>query len=464
MTEISTDTPGSIWFKCLSLLKAKISRGTYSTWFEPLVPLRLEQDLLTVEVPSTYFYEWLEEHFFEEIQTALRDVLGNSAKLQYAVKVQKQSTRDVAEIPLDSISVQDKNNNGKKTVIPVDFGWYNVLNPKYTFENFLKGEGNQFARAAALNVAKNPGATAFNPLVIYGGIGLGKTHLVQSIGNFVMEMFPVKKVLYVSSEKFTVDFVEAIEKNITTDFSNYYRTVDVLIVDDIQFFSGKERTQDMFFHTFNALSQHKKQIILSSDRPPKDLVGLDDRLVSRFQCGLTVDIQPPDLETRIAILRMKAQSDHMEIPPEVIDYIASNVKSNIRELEGCYISLLARHMLEDKPLNIELAKIVVQNVVSIDKKDLTIEQIQKIVADFYHIPENSIRAKTRRQEIVYPRQIAMYLSKNFTRASLKTIGLHFGGRDHSTIIHACKSIENEMKNDDNLNKDLSEIQKRISYL
>jgi chromosomal replication initiator protein len=461
-------TAESSWSECLELIRPHIRPLTFNTWFEPILPKRLESSLLTLEVPSTYFYEWIEEHYFDLLQTALRQVLGEEARLQYTVSVLKQelpphtmngnmySTRVTTQTQPASASALQQ--------IRVNECFVTNLNPKYLFSNFIRGDGNQFARAAALNVSNNPGETAFNPLVLYGGVGLGKTHLIQAIGNNVLEQFPDKRVYYVSSEKFTIDFVEAIEKNNTIDFSSFYRGMDVLIVDDIQFFSGKERTQDTFFHTFNTLHQLKKQIILSSDRPPKDLVGLDERLISRFQCGLTVDIQPPDLETRIAILRKKSESDHIDIPQDVIEFIATNVKSNIRELEGCYIGLIARHTLEQRPLDIRLAEQVLKNVICAEKKEISIEQIQKTVAEQYKISENSLRMKTRKQEIVLPRQVAMYLSKKLTRASLKTIGLHFGGRDHTTIIHACRSIEHAISEDSTLASRIEQIEKQLSYI
>ncbi len=457
------------WNNCLELIRPQVKPLTFSTWFEPIIPSTLDEGLLTVEVPSTYFYEWLEEHYFDLLQDSLREILGPNASLQYAVKVPKQEQFNFASesnpYPAGSPSAaQPRENNGTPTPVYVREPFVSNLNPKFTFESFIRGDGNQFARAAALNVANNAGETAFNPLVLYGGVGLGKTHLIQAIGNHVSHTNPGKRVYYVSSEKFTIDFVDAIERNNTIEFSNFYRNMDVLIVDDIQFFSGKERTQDTFFHTFNTLHQLKKQIILSSDRPPKDLVGLDERLISRFQCGLTVDVQPPDLETRIAILRKKAEGDHIDIPQDVIEFIASNVKSNIRELEGCYIGLIARHTLEQRPLDVTLAERVLKHVISSEKKDLTVEQIQKLVADHFKVPENSLRAKTRKQEIVLPRQVAMYLAKNLTRASLKTIGLHFGGRDHSTIIHACKSIAQGMEKDDELKGSVEQLQKQISYI
>jgi chromosomal replication initiator protein len=463
MMNVTTNTAATAWEHCLSFVKDHVSPQTFRTWFEPLRPAELQGSFLTLEVPSTYFYEWLEEHYFSLLQSALQSALGPDAKLQYAVKIPRSGhaeQRQRAPQQIDSTETARSHqhvSSGKPDFV-------SNLNPKFTFENFIRGDGNQFARAAALNVAGNSGSTAFNPLVLYGGVGLGKTHLIQAIGNHVVMQSPGKKVYYVSSEKFTIDFVEAIEKNKTIEFSAFYRNMDVLIVDDIQFFSGKERTQDTFFHTFNTLHQLKKQIILSSDRPPKDMVGLDERLISRFQCGLTVDIQPPDLETRIAILRKKAEDDQINIPQDVIEFIASHVKSNIRELEGCYIGLIARHTLEQCPLDVRLAETVLRNIISLEKRDITVEQIQRAVADHFKLPENMLRAKTRKQEVVVPRQVAMYLAKIMTRSSLKTIGLHFGGRDHTTIIHACKAVERMLQADDGFRHTVRELEKQISYI
>jgi chromosomal replication initiator protein len=465
MSVETTTSATAVWDGCLQLVKQRLNPLSYHTWFEPLVAKSLEDSLLTVEVPSTYFYEWLEEHYFALIQEALKEVMGEQARLQYAVRAPTNLLLSSTPSPQLRSSTDPALPHGTMASSRIGRPAHESnLNAKFTFESFIRGDGNQFARAASLNVAKNPGATAFNPLFIYGGVGLGKTHLLQAIGNAAFESRPDLRVLYVSSERFTIDFVDAIEKNRTIDFSSFYRTMDVLIVDDIQFFSGKERTQDTFFHIFNTLFQLKKQIILSSDRAPKDLVGLDERLISRFQCGLSVDIQPPDLETRIAILRKKAESDHLEIPQEVIDFIASNVKSNIRELEGCYIGLLARHTLEQRPMDVQLAEVVLRNVISSEKKVLTIERIQKLVAEHFKIPENSLRAKTRRKEIVVPRQIAMYLAKEHTDSSLKTIGLHFGGRDHSTIIHACRTVKHDVSMDETVRGHVLELEKKITYL
>ena len=335
------------------------------------------------------------------------------------------------------------------------------LNPRYIFDNFIKGDSNQLARAAGLAVANNPGGTSFNPLVIYGGTGLGKTHLMHAIGNHAIALGKARRVCYVSSEKFTVDFVEAIQSDRVNEFSQYYRSMDLLIVDDIQFFSGKEKTQDNFFHTFNTLYQSGKQIVLSSDVPPKELKGLDDRLISRFQCGLTADIQAPDLETRIAILQEKAQENGLDLPPDVIELIATNVTTNIRELEGCLVSLLARASLENREVTVGLAKDVLRMVVQDMRAPVSIEYIQKTVSSYFDLPIDLLRAKTRKQEVVGARQLAMYLSKDLTSSSLKTIGLHFGGRDHSTVIHACQTVEDRIKSDEVYRREVDELRRRI---
>ncbi|MBI3587430.1 MAG: chromosomal replication initiator protein DnaA, partial [Ignavibacteriales bacterium] len=335
------------------------------------------------------------------------------------------------------------------------------LNPRYTFENFIKGDSNQLARAAAMAVANNPGGTSFNPLVLYGGTGLGKTHLMHALGNHAITIGKARRVVYVSSEKFTIEFVEAIQSDKVNDFSHFYRSVDLLIVDDIQFFSGKEKTQDNFFHTFNTLYQLGKQIVLSSDVPPKELKGLDERLISRFQSGLTADIQPPDLETRLAILRKKSEDNGFELPQDVVDFIASNVTSNIRELEGCLISLIARASLDNREINVELARDVLRMVVNDLKPPINIDHIQRVVCTFFDIPEDLLRAKTRKQEIVSARQVAMYLAKELTNSSLKTIGLHFGGRDHSTVIHAYQSVEDRLKSDVVFKQNIDQLKRHI---
>ena len=464
-----------VWSACLDQIRERVNSQSFKTWFEPIVPQQLDSGALTVQVPSQFFYDWLDEHYCKIIDNTITDVLGKNARLEYSIRTDEspQDLEYVLPVRLSRPSVQAQPDTIQQTRTPerllirteqppMDF--QSFLNARYTFDNYIKGDSNQLARAAASAVANNPGGTSFNPLVIYGGTGLGKTHLIQAIGNHVLAHGKARRVMYVSSEKFTVDFVDAIQSNRTSDFSNFYRSMDVLIVDDIQFLSGKEKTQDSFFHTFNELHQLGKQIVLSSDRPPKDLKGLDDRLLSRFQWGLTSDIQPPDLETRIAILRKKSVDDGIDLPQDVVEFIAGNVTSNIRELEGCLISLLARSSLEGREITLDLARDVLKVVIGDVRSPITIETIQHTVCEYFSIPEDLLRAKTRKQEVVNARQIAMYLVKELTNASLKTIGLHFGGRDHSTVIHAYQSVEDQMRVDSKFQTHVQQIKRRLQML
>ena len=460
----------AVWRACLESIREQLNTQSFKTWFEPIVPLHVRGTTLTVQVPSQFFYDWIEEHYTEVINRALPQVLGKDAVIEYLIHAEDPQL-DLEYAPAASVP---RELGTPAPVLPLaprptrhevrERPFQTFLNPRYTFDNFIKGDSNQLARAAASAVANNPGGTSFNPLVIYGGTGLGKTHLIQAIGNSALATGKAKRVIYVSSEKFTVEFVEAIQSDRAGDFINFYRSMDLLIVDDIQFFAGKEKTQDSFFHTFNELHQIGKQIVLSSDRPPKELKGLDDRLLSRFQWGLTADIQPPDLETRIAILRKKSESDGIELPQEVVECIATNVTSNIRELEGCLISLLAKASLEGREISVDLARDVVKMVVGDVRSPITIETIQRTVCDYFNIPEDLIRAKTRKQEIVNARQIAMYLAKELTNSSLKTIGLHFGGRDHSTVIHAYQSVEDQSRIDPKYQAHIQQIRKRLQLL
>lgn len=456
----------SIWNQCLEIIRDNVNPLSFKTWFEPIVPLKIEGKQLTIQVPSQFFYEWLEEHYYSLIKKTLTKVLGEGAHLAYSVVMENSSSEEAKAMINLPATPKQVSSLSQSIYIKSSYesqSFESNLNPRYTFENFVKGDCNQLARAAALAVANNPGGTSFNPLVIYGGVGLGKTHLIQAIGNYVLANKKGLKVYYVSSEKFTIDFVEAIQKDRVSDFSNFYRSMDVLIVDDIQFFAGKEKTQDNFFHTFNALHQARKQIVLSCDRPPKELKGLDDRLISRFQWGLIADIQPPDLETRIAILKKKAEDTGLDLPQEVIEYIAVHITSNIRELEGCLISLLAKSSLENRKIDIELTKEVVKTFVKDTSVKVSIEEIQRIVCEYFNIPPDMLKAKTRKQEAVVARQIAMYLCKELTDSSLKTIGLHFGGRDHSTVIHACQSVEEDMKKSEKFRNLVESLRRKIEF-
>ncbi|MBN1558866.1 chromosomal replication initiator protein DnaA [candidate division KSB1 bacterium] len=419
-----------LWSGILENIKKEVNGNSFATWFKPIKPAKLEGATLTIQVPSQFFYEWLEGHYSVVLNSAITKVLGPAAKLLYSVII-------------DS-SIQSMQLPSMKKVSPKAKVQSNI-NERFTFDSFVEGDCNKFAKAASMTVAKSPGGTTFNPLLVYGGVGLGKTHLIQAIGNLAIQNGVVNRVLYVDSERFTMDFIDSIQKNKTTEFSSYYRNADLLVVDDIQFFSNKERTQDEFFHTFNALHNKGKQIVLSSDRPPKELNGIEERLISRFQWGLVVDIQLPDLETRQAILQKKAEENGLELPGEIFQFIATNITSNIRELEGALIRLLAYSSLKGVDITLDLAKRLLKDVCLPQMRAISIEFIQKTTADYFGIPDDMMRAKTRKKEIAQARQLAMYLCKRLTDSSLKTIGLHFGGRDHTTVIHAIAVVEHMME-------------------
>lgn len=439
-----------IWSKCLKLIEEKIPKQSFETWFKPIVPVKYENRNLIIKVPSQFFYEWIEGHYHELVRSALVEASDDDVKLVYSVIVDEGSI----PVSLSSSPVRRYDRRVDENT---------MLNYRYNFDSFVEGSCNQFARAAAMAVAEEPGKTSFNPLVIYGGVGLGKTHLIQAIGNFARENNTAGKMVYISSEKFTIEFINAIQNNKTAEFSNFYRNVDLLLVDDIQFFMKKEMTQEQFFHTFNALHQKEKQIVLTSDRPPKDLNGMEERLISRFQSGLIADIQPPDLETRIAILQKKSEADGINIPYEVTEFLALNITSNIRELEGAMIRLLAYASLSNCDVNLDLAKRALREVITGAKGKVTIEDVQKATCEFMGVKLDDMIGKGRRLEVALARQIAMNLCRELTGNSLKTIGLHFGGRDHSTVIHACRAVEERIAYDNELLEKLNSIKKRLNY-
>jgi chromosomal replication initiator protein len=427
-----------IWEECLAHLSAKIKKQSFLTWLKPTKGIPSNDDTLKIAVPNKFVAEWLQEHYLSLIEESIKE--NGTKNLKFSFCIRNELGTCQTEIAFDPKKGTKEDDALQKTSD-------NLLNSRYTFENFVIGENNQFAHAAAMAVAEAPGKTKFNPLYIYGGVGLGKTHLVQAIGHFVKEEFKEAKVLYVTSEKFTNDFIRSIGTSTTQEFVDLYRNVDLLLLDDIQFFTGKESTQVQFFHTFNALHHAGKQIVLTSDRPPKEIKGLEERLSSRFQWGLVTDIQPPDLETRIAIIKKKTESDGISIPNDVAVFIADNITSNIRELEGSLIRLLAYSSLTGKELTVELAGEVLKDTIKNGSKKITIEEIQKKVCEFYQISEGLLCSKKKTQEIAWARQVAMYLCRNLTNSSLKTIGTKFGGRDHSTVIHACNLVSENLKKD-----------------
>lgn len=462
----------AVWNNCLRIIKESVGEQSFKTWFEPIVPVMLQNDVLTIQVPSQFFYEWLEEHYVQVLRRAIDTELGADGRLEYSLMMEKESEQSKSFVN----QVQGKPNGNAKNVnynapqtvkSPFDlkgldrFSFSSQLNVNYTFDTFIEGDCNRLARSAGYAVANKPGVTSFNPLMIYGGVGLGKTHLVQAIGNRIKQNSPDKFVLYVSSEKFTNQFLDAIKNNNTQEFANFYLQVDVLVIDDVQFLSGKEKTQEIFFHIFNHLHQSGKQIIMTSDCPPKDLKGLQERLLSRFKWGLTADLQQPDFETRIAIIRKKMQSEGVEISDSVVEYLAYSIDTNVRELEGVLISLIAQSSLTQKEIDLELAKQTLQSIVQNIESEVGIDYIQKFVAEFFNVTVDSLKAKTRKREIVIARQVAMYFAKEYTNLSLKSIGFHFGNRDHSTVIHALTSVNDLMDTDRKFNATMQELIKKL---
>ncbi len=427
-----------IWQRVLGLLKGKVDPQSYKTWFEPTRASSLDGNVLTVEVPNSFFVEWLEEHYSPAIKKLVDQEAGGDVVLKFRALNRREEREERSHLaPIHPVNESQ-------------------LHERYTFDSFVVGASNQLAHAAALAVAHSP-ARAYNPLFIYGGVGLGKTHLCQAIGNSVRGKYSYLRVYYTPAEEFMNEMIFAIQNDQTVSFKEKYRKKDVLLIDDIHFLSGKEGLQEEIFHTFNSLYDAGKQVVVTSDRPPREIPTLQERLISRFQWGLVADIQAPDLETRIAILKKKAERDGLKLSDDVFFYIADRVRSNIRELEGCLIRLLAYSSLTGSEIGLNSAREVLRDIVRDKREKLTVEFIQKVVADFFDLSEEVIRGKRRTASVALPRQIAMYLSREHTRLSLKEIGLKFGGKDHSTIIHACEKIRRIIRTD-------PEFQKRIEKI
>lgn len=471
-----TKTCDTVWQNCLEIIKDIVDWQHFKTWFEPITPVSLKNKVLTIQVPSQFFYEYIEEHYVNLLAKTLKRELGKEARLEYRIMVDSGNSKhqpQTVDLPTSNIKLYNNNvmdfplvtNNPVKNpfVIP---GLKKIqidpqLNPTYTFESFIEGDCNRVARRAGKTVADKPGANSFNPLVVYGGVGLGKTHLAQAIGNEVKKQHPNKVVLYVSSEKFINQFQDHSRNNAINDFIHFYQLIDVLIIDDVQFFARAEKSQDAFFAIFNHLHQSGKQLVLTSDKAPKDLDGLQERLLSRFRWGLSADLQMPDYETRIEILERKMKNDGLDMPKEVVKYLAYNINTNIRELEGALISLLAQSSLNKREIDLELAKKVLRNHIKTSSKEITIENIQKMVCEYFDVPYEKLQQKTRKREIVQARQITMYLAKAFTKNSLKTIGEHFGGRDHTTVIHSCQTVKDLMDTDSVFKENVLELTQKV---
>ena len=441
-----------IWSQVLKNVEERIPRESFLTWFGPLKLLEASNGVLNIGVPNQFFYEFLETHYRRQISAALEEVASGDYRIQYQI-IQDRETEEPA---IESKSSQPFPSLAK------GYDERTRLNPRYTFENFIEGDGNSFAKAAALAVAEAPGKTPFNPLFIYGLTGLGKTHLLQAVGNFSLANNRTGRILFVTSEKFMNDFIFSIKAYKTTDFSRFYRSVDLFLLDDVQFFQGKERTQLEFFHTFNSLYQAGKQIVLTSDRPPKELDDFDKRLIGRIGWGLVTDIQPPDYETRLAILQRRADNEGISLPEDVSEFLAITFKDNIRELESALITLVAHCSIAGIDLTLQLARNVLRDQIQSPTVNISIENIQEKVAEYFKIHTDSLIARSRKKEVAKARQIAMYLCTELTNNSLQSIGLHFGNRDHSTVIHARNIISKDISTNPDVAKEIKELRDRIS--
>lgn len=480
--KLMSKTATGVWNNCLKVIQDNINLQSYKTWFEPIEAVKLENNVLTIQVPSQFFYEWLEEHYIHLLKKVIKNELGNTGRLEYSIVMDnnnyppnnkpysiKVPTSNKSDVKNPSVAMPVNINNDNNKEIPNPFvipglkkiNVQSQLVDSYSFENFVEGDCNRLARSAGYAVASKPGKTSFNPLLIYSDVGLGKTHLAHAIGLQVKNNFPDKTVLYVSTEQFTQQFIDAVKNNNHNDFVHFYQMIDVLILDDIQFLAGKEKTQDVFFHIFNHLHQKGKQIIITSDKPPVEMKSMEPRLLSRFKWGLAADLQIPELETRMAILKKRLYSDGIEMPDEVVEHIAYSISSNIRELEGALISIVAQASLNKREINLELARQMIDKYVKSNKKEISIDYIQKVISDYFDIPVEKINSKTRKREVVQARQLSMYFSKRFTKSSLSTIGLHCGNKDHATVLHACRAINNLKETDKQFREYIGDIEKKI---
>ncbi|MFP4288087.1 MAG: chromosomal replication initiator protein DnaA [Bacteroidota bacterium] len=470
-----------VWKKCLTVIKDNITLNSYNTWFAPIKPIKIVNNVLTIQVPSQFFYEWLEEHYIELLKKTIKKELGSDGRLEYSIVMDSNYSnhnkpytvnaptlnRKALKNPPVSMPLDLNKNSGKDVPNPFIIPGLKKLDihpqliQSYNLENFVQGDCNRLARSAGIAVGKNPGKTSFNPLLLYSANGLGKTHLAHAIGIEVKNNFPDKTVLYVSCEQFINQFIDAARNNNQNDFIHFYQMIDVLIVDDIHSLAGKIKTQDIFFHLFNQLHQNGKQIIITSDQPPVEMKGIEPRLLSRFKWGLSADLQVPDLETRIAILEKKLYNDGVEMPQNVVELIANSITNNIREMEGALISILAQSSMNKKQITLDLANSVIQKFVKSAPKEITVEYIQKIVGEYLKIPIEKINSNTRKREVVQARQLAMFFSKSYTKYSLAAIGKKLGKKDHATVLHACKTVKNLCDTNRNYKKSFDELDNLI---
>lgn len=454
-----------LWNRCLKVIQDNVPETTYSTWFVPIVPLKYEDKTLTLQVPSQFFYEFIEDKFIDLLRATLYKEIGEGTKLMYNVVVDNSSKTTVnLEASNRAITTSTKSaiQNGNKSPnvlkAPAVQDLDSQLNPDYTFENFIEGYSNKLSRSVAEAVSENPAKTVFNPLFLHGASGVGKTHLANAIGTKIKERYPEKRVLYVSAHLFQVQYTDSVRNNTTNDFINFYQTIDILIIDDIQEFAGVTKTQNTFFHIFNHLHQNGKQLILTSDRAPVLLQGMEERLLTRFKWGMVAELEKPSLELRKDILRNKLHRDGLQFPPEVIDYIAEHVHDSVRDLEGVVISIMAHSTIYNKDIDLDLAQRIIRKIVRNETKAITIDTIIETVSQHFTIDTATIHSKSRKREVVQARQISMYLAKRHTNSSSSKIGQLIGGKDHATVLHACKIVKEQCEVNKSFRMDIENIE------
>lgn len=458
----------TLWNKCLKIFQDNVSESTFKTWFAPIVPLKYSDNTIIIQVPSQFFYEFLEEKFVDLLRQTLYKVIGEGTKLMYNVMVDRSSKATVnlegtnRSTAIDTqAGVQLDNKSPRFIQTPKARNLNPQLNPSYNFTNFIEGDSNKLARSVANAVAENPAKTVFNPLFIHGDSGVGKTHLANAIGTKIKEKFPEKRVLYVSAHLFKVQYTDSVRNNTTNDFINFYQTIDILIIDDIQEFAGVTKTQNTFFHIFNHLHQNGKQLVLTSDRSPVLLQGMNERLLTRFKWGMVAELYKPSVDLRRDILRNKIHRDGLNFPPEVIDFIAENVDDSVRDLEGIVISMMAHSTIYNKDIDLALASRIVSKVATVENKAITIDQIVDVVCKYFKIDQKTLHSRSRKREIASARQMAMYLAKVNTDSSTTNIGRCIGNRNHATVLHACKVIEEQCEVDKNVKADFDALQREL---
>lgn len=472
MNETNETGNKALWSKALDIIRDNVSEANFNTWFQPIIPVSWEEKrhILKLQIPSMFFQEFIEEHYADLLKNTLVRVYGNDVHLKFlAVMVQKSGSRNGAPVTMitdkgDAYAKPQNSNEALPTFDPFIIHKSTVdshLNANYTMTNFVEGPCNKLAKSAGEAIAKNPGNNPFNPLFIHGASGMGKTHLENAIGQKILELHPDKNVVYVDALKFQTQYMDAVKNNNQTDFLNFYQALDVLVIDDIQEFMGKTGTQNTFFHIFNSLHQAKKQLVLACDRSPKLLQGMDQRMLSRFKWGLTVELEAPDLATRIAILKNKVEKDELNISDDIIEYIAENVQGTVRDIEGVVNSLLAHSTLTDATIDMELARQVVGQSIETEEKNISIGDIQQAVCEYYNLEIEDIQTQSRKREVVQARQVAMYLARKYTKNSLASIGAQIGNRNHATVLHACKTVEDLIDIDKNIKKSIDAIETRI---